>query len=159
MLMAHLFKPHINNSMVRAMSELPVIPAGYTPSENEEYMSPLQLAYFRQKLLDWRKELLSNTQITLDNLRHDVLRVPEAMDRIALENEQATELRTRDRMRKALGKIEKALKLIDEGEYGYCEVTGDPIGLKRLEARPVATMTVEAQEEHENYERTHRDLR
>ena len=159
MLMAHLFKPHINNSMVRAMPELPVIPAGYTPSENEEYMSPLQLAYFRQKLLDWRKELLSNTQITLDNLRHDVLRVPEAMDRIALENEQATELRTRDRMRKALGKIEKALKLIDEGEYGYCEVTGDPIGLKRLEARPVATMTVEAQEEHENYERTHRDLR
>ena len=159
MLMAHLFMPHINNSMVRAMSELPVIPAGYTPSENEEYMSPLQLAYFRQKLLDWRKELLSNTQITLDNLRHDVLRVPEAMDRIALENEQATELRTRDRMRKALGKIEKALKLIDEGEYGYCEVTGDPIGLKRLEARPVATMTVEAQEEHENYERTHRDLR
>lgn len=159
MLMAHLFMPHINNSMVRAMPELPVIPAGYTPSENEEYMSPLQLAYFRQKLLDWRKELLSNTQITLDNLRHDVLRVPEAMDRIALENEQATELRTRDRMRKALGKIEKALKLIDEGEYGYCEVTGDPIGLKRLEARPVATMTVEAQEEHENYERTHRDLR
>lgn len=157
--MAHLFMPHINNSMVRAMPELPVIPAGYTPSENEEYMSPLQLAYFRQKLLDWRKELLSNTQITLDNLRHDVLRVPEAMDRIALENEQATELRTRDRMRKALGKIEKALKLIDEGEYGYCEVTGDPIGLKRLEARPVATMTVEAQEEHENYERTHRDLR
>lgn len=139
------------------MAELPTIPLDYRPSEDEEYMNPMQLAYFKAKLIAWKEELSENTKATVENLKNDSLRTPEAMDRISLETETSIELRTRDRMRKLISKIDSALRRIEEGEYGYCDETGDPIGLGRLEARPVATMTVEAQEKHERHEKSHRD--
>ena len=139
------------------MAELPTIPLDYRPSEDEEYMNPMHLAYFKAKLIAWKQELAENTKATVENLQNESLRTPEAMDRISLETETSIELRTRDRMRKLISKIDSALKRIEEGEYGYCDETGDPIGLGRLEARPVATMTVEAQEKHERHEKSHRD--
>ncbi len=120
-------------------------------------MSPLQLEYFRQKLLRWRAELLAETNDTLQHLREDSLAKPDLSDRAALETERAIELRTRARELKLISKIDAALVRIEEGTYGYCEETSEPIGIRRLEARPIATLSIEAQERHERMERIHRD--
>ena len=135
-----------------------ILPEGYKPSENEEYMNPMHLEYFRQKLLDWKTELLSNSRETLDHLKEENWNEPDLNDRATIETDTSFELRTRDRYRKLIDKIDEALKRIADGEYGYCEETGEEIGLKRLEARPVATLCIEAQESQENYERQHLDF-
>jgi len=133
------------------------LPDGYKPSEKEEYMNPLQLEYFRQKLISWKGELLNESRETLDHLKEENWQEPEVNDRASVETETSLELRTRDRYRKLTDKIDAAIRRIDRNEYGYCEETGEEIGIKRLEARPVATMSIEAQERHESYERTHID--
>jgi DnaK suppressor protein len=135
----------------------PSLPPGYRPSEDEEFMNPLQVEYFRQKLLDWRAELLAETSDTLQHLREESLLKPDLADRASLEVERAIELRTRARERRLISKINEALNRIDDGTYGYCEETDEPIGIRRLEARPIATLSIEAQERHERMERTHRD--
>lgn len=129
----------------------------YSPSEDEEYMSERQLDYFRVLLLDWKKSIHDAAGQTLQSLQDGPIREPDLNDRASSETDWGIELRTRDRQRKLISKIDSALRLIDAGEYGYCAVTGDPIGLKRLIARPVATMTVEAQEAHERREKISRD--
>lgn len=129
----------------------------YKPSESEKYMNAKQLEYFRQKLLSWRAELLAESQETINNLKEENWREPDLSDRASLETEAGVELRTRNRYLKLIGKIDSALKRIENGEYGYCEETGDPIGIKRLEARPIATMTIEAQERHERNEKQYID--
>jgi DnaK suppressor protein len=120
-------------------------------------MNPLQLAYFRQKLLNWKDEILRESQGTIAQLKTGPLREADLTDRASSETDWSIELRTRDRQRKLISKIDSALRRIDSGEYGFCEVTGEPISLARLEARPIATMTVEAQERHERNERVSRD--
>jgi DnaK suppressor protein len=130
---------------------------GYKPSEKDKYMNAQQLEYFRQKLLAWREELLAESQETINNLKEENWREPDLSDRASLETEAGVELRTRNRYLKLVGKIDSALKRIDDKTYGYCEETGDPIGLKRLEARPIATMTIEAQERHEKMEKQYID--
>ncbi|MDC0865121.1 RNA polymerase-binding protein DksA [Rickettsiaceae bacterium] len=134
-----------------------VVPEGYVPSENEEYMNPTQLEYFKQKLQKWREDLLEESRDTLDHLREENWNESDLNDRASVETETTIELRTRDRYRKLIDKIESAIARIDSGDYGYCEDTGEEIGLKRLEARPVATLSIEAQMRHENYEETHLD--
>ena len=129
----------------------------YHPNEDEEYMSDRQLDYFRILLLDWKKSIHDAAGQTLQSLQDGPIREPDLNDRASSETDWGIELRTRDRQRKLISKIDSALRRIDRGEYGYCEVTGDPIGLKRLIARPVATMTVEAQEAHERREKISRD--
>jgi len=129
------------------------LPKTYQPSENEKYMNTKQLDYFRQKLESWRDELLKESQETINNLKEENWREPDLSDRASLETEAAVELRTRNRYLKLIGKIDSALKRIDDASYGFCEETGEPIGLKRLEARPIATMTIEAQERHERMEK------
>ena len=129
----------------------------YRPSPTEEFMNPLQQAYFRRKLLDWKESILRESRDTLAQLQVDSLREPDVTDRASSETDWGIELRTRDRQRKLIAKIDAAIRRIDEGEYGYCEVTGEPIPLARLEARPVATMTVEAQERHERNEKVSRE--
>lgn len=133
------------------------LPAGYKPSPDEEYMCPLHLAYFRHKLLEWRQQLIEESQATIDNLREEVRDVGDEAERATRETENSLELRTRDRYRKLLGKIEQALTRIDEGEYGYCEETGEEIGLARLEARPIATLSLDAQERWEMRQRQMKD--
>ena len=133
------------------------LPDGYRPSADEAFMNPRQQAYFRRKLLDWKEQILKESESTLEALKAEPLREPDLTDRAASETDWGIELRTRDRQRKLVSKIDSALRRIDSGEYGYCEVTGDPIGLRRLIARPVATMTVEAQEAHERREKVSRD--
>jgi DnaK suppressor protein len=135
----------------------PPLPADYRPSDDEEFMSPLQVEYFRQKLLRWRAELLADSAETLRNLQEESLLKPDLTDRASLETERAIELRTRDRERKLISKIDAALERLDSGTYGYCEETDEPIGIRRLEARPIATLSIEAQERHERMERTHRE--
>ena len=135
----------------------PSLPPGYRPTDDEEFMNPLQVEYFRQKLLRWRAELLTDSSGTLRNLKEESLLKPDLTDRASLETERAIELRTRDRERKLISKIDAALHRIDAGTYGYCEETDEPIGIRRLEARPIATLSIEAQERHERMERTHRD--
>ena len=130
---------------------------GYTPSEDEEYMGERQLDYFRMLLLDWKKSIHDAAGQTLQSLQDGPIREPDLNDRASSETDWGIELRTRDRQRKLIAKIDAALRRIDQGEYGWCEVTGDPIGLRRLIARPVATMTVEAQEAHERREKISRD--
>lgn len=125
----------------------------YRPSVDEPYMNPRQLEYFRKKLQVWRDELIAESEQTLEHLRTESWQEPDPNDRATHESEASLELRTRDRYRKLIGKIEAALLRIDRGEYGYCEQTGEPIGLGRLEARPIATLCVEAQEAHERDER------
>jgi DnaK suppressor protein len=134
-----------------------VLPESYVPSDTEEYMNPMQLEYFKQKLLKWREELLEESRETLIHLKEEIWNEPDLNDRASVEAETTTELRTRDRYRKLIDKIEAAIERVNKGGYGYCEDTGEEIGLKRLEARPVATLCIEAQERHENYERTHLD--
>jgi DnaK suppressor protein len=129
----------------------------YNPSEDEAFMNPRQLEYFRQKLLRWRAELLAESSETLQHLKEESLLKPDITDRASLETERAIELRTRDRERKLIAKIDEALERIEDGSYGYCEETNEPIGLRRLEARPTATLSLDAQERHERMERTHRD--
>lgn len=133
------------------------VPESYRPSANEEFMNPVQLAYFRQKLLGWKDEILRESQGTMASLKSGPIREADVTDRASSETDWAIELRTRDRQRKLISKIDSALRRIDTGEYGFCEVTGEPISLARLEARPIATMTVEAQERHERNERISRD--
>jgi DnaK suppressor protein len=135
-----------------------ILPKGYTPSHTEDYMSPMQLEYFRQKLTTWKEELLLNSRDTLEHLRAENWNEPDPNDRATIETDTTFELRTRDRYRKLIDKIDAALQRINEGEYGYCEETGEEIGIKRLEARPVATLCIEAQENHENYEKQHLDF-
>jgi DnaK suppressor protein len=129
----------------------------YTPSEDEDYMNERQMEYFRMLLLEWKKSILSASENTLQSLQDGPIREPDLNDRASSETDWGIELRTRDRQRKLIAKIDSALRRIDKGEYGYCEVSGDPIGLKRLTARPIATMTVEAQEAHERREKVSRD--
>lgn len=131
--------------------------ADYVPADDEAYMSDKQLDYFRMLLLEWKKSIHSASSVTLQSLQDGPIREADLNDRASSETDWSIELRTRDRQRKLISKIDAALRRIDEGEYGYCEVTGDPIGLKRLIARPVATMTVEAQEAHERREKISRD--
>lgn len=129
----------------------------YTPSDDEEYMGDKQLDYFRMLLLDWKKSIHDAAGQTLQSLQDGPIREPDLNDRASSETDWGIELRTRDRQRKLISKIDSALRRIEQGEYGWCEVTGDPIGLRRLIARPVATMTVEAQEAHERREKISRD--
>jgi DnaK suppressor protein len=129
----------------------------YRPSEKEPFMNEHQLEYFRDKLLAWKEEIISESRETLVNLQDDSSNLPDIVDRASSETDKAIELRARDRQRKLISKIDEALKRIDDGSYGYCEETGEPISLKRLEARPTATMSIEAQERHEKRERVYRD--
>ena len=135
----------------------PSLPPDYRPSDDEEFMNPLQVEYYRQKLLNWRAELLAETSDTLQHLKEESLLQPDLADRASLETERAIELRTRARERKLISKINAALGRLDDGTYGYCEETDEPIGIRRLEARPIATLSIEAQERHERMERTYRD--
>jgi DnaK suppressor protein len=133
------------------------LPPDYRPSEDEEFMSPLQAEYFRQKLLRWRAELRKEADGTLASLSQGGILEPDITDRASVETDRALELRTRDRARKLISKIDQALGRIENTTYGYCEETGEPIGIRRLEARPIAIMSIEAQERHERMERVHRD--
>ena len=134
-----------------------ILPENYKPTEKEEFMNPIQIEYFRQKLIKWKQDLLSDASETLNNLSEENLQKPDITDRAQVESDTSIRLRTRDRERKLLSKIEAALRRIDDGTYGYCEETDEPISLKRLEARPIASLTLDAQERHERNERTHRD--
>jgi len=135
------------------------LPTGYVPSADEEYMNPMQLLYFRNKLQSWREELITESQETLDHLRSEIRDVGDEAERASRESDNILELRTRDRYRKLLKKIDDAIKRIEEGNYGYCEETGEEIGLGRLEARPIATLTVDAQERRELFQKQFRDER
>lgn len=146
------------------MSSLPetsstILPPDYKPSEKEKFMNPVMLEYFRQKLLRWRQELLDESDATIREMQEDNLQKPDLADRASLETDHALELRARDRERKLISKINGALEKIEEETYGYCEETGEPIAIARLEARPIATLSLEAQERHERKERTQRDMR
>ena len=134
-----------------------IVPDDYRPADDEPFMNDRQLAYFRSKLLAWKSELMSDSKETIETLQDNTRAIPDMSDRASEETDRALELRTRDRQRKLVSKIDAALRRIEEGEYGYCEVTGDPISLRRLDARPIATMSLEAQERHERRERVHRD--
>ncbi len=138
-------------------SSVELTEADYRPSDDEPFMSDRQRAYFRKKLLDWKDEILREARAMIEQLQSDTENHPDLADRASSETDKALELRTRDRQRKLIAKIDAALRRIDEREYGYCEETGEPIGLARLEARPVATLGLEAQERHERRERVHRD--
>lgn len=129
----------------------------YRPREDEPFMNDRQRDYFRRKLIEWRNEILRESKGTLDQLQEDDHHLPDLTDRASSETEKALELRTRDRQRKLISKIDAALRRIETGEYGFCEETGEPIGIRRLEARPIATLSLEAQERHERMEKVHRD--
>ena len=133
------------------------LPEDYYPAEDEPFMNDRQIEYFRRKLNAWKQELLAESRDTIEGLQDNTRNIPDIADRASEETDRALELRTRDRQRKLVAKIDSALRRIDEGEYGYCEKTGDPISLKRLDARPIATRTLEAQERHERREKVHRD--
>ena len=130
---------------------------GYRPSEREPFMSERQREYFRNKLLDWKEEILAESRETLETLQAESHNHPDYADRASSETDRSIELRARDRQRKLISKIDSALKRLEEGTYGFCEETGEPISLKRLDARPIATLSVEAQERHERRERVYRD--
>lgn len=129
----------------------------YRPSEDEEFMNARQREYFRKKLNAWKDEILRESRETLENLQEESTNHPDMADRASSESDRALELRTRDRQRKLIAKIDAALKRIEDGSYGYCEETGEPIGLARLDARPIATLSLEAQEMHERREKVYRD--
>ena len=133
------------------------LPEDYRPAEDEPFMNERQLEYFRRKLLAWKGEILKESLDTIEGMKDGTRNIPDIADRASEETDRALELRTRDRQRKLVSKIDAALRRIEEGEYGYCEITGEPISLKRLDARPIATMTLEAQERHERREKVHRD--
>ncbi len=129
----------------------------YRPTEDEPFMNERQREYFRRKLIAWKDEILRESKETLQHLQDDNINLPDIADRASSETDRAIELRARDRQRKLISKIEAAIKRIEDGSYGYCEETGDPISLKRLDARPIATLSIEAQERHERRERVYRD--
>ena len=129
----------------------------YRPSEDEEFMNDRQIEYFKQKLFTWKEEILRESRETLTHLQSETENHPDLADRASSETDRALELRTRDRQRKLIAKIDDALRRIEDGSYGFCEETGEPIGVARLEARPIATLSLEAQERHERRERVHRD--
>ena len=133
------------------------LPDDYRPAEDEPFMNDRQLEYFRRKLLAWKEDILTGSKETLAGLANGARNLPDLADRASEETDRALELRTRDRQRKLVSKIDAALRRIESGDFGYCEVTGEPISLRRLDARPIATMTLEAQERHERSERVHRD--
>lgn len=135
-----------------------LLPPDYVPSDEDDFMNPLMTEFFRQRLIEWRNELVRESDQTLINIQTTNNQEPDISDRASLESNRALELRTRDRGRKLISKIDAALRRIDDGEYGYCEVTGDTIDIRRLIARPIATLSVEAQERHERMEKTHRDF-
>ncbi len=134
-----------------------VLKDDYRPAEDEPFMNDRQTEYFRRKLLNWKAELLEGSRDTIETLQDGTRNIPDVNDRASEETDRALELRTRDRARKLVSKIDAALRRIEEDEFGYCSVTGDPISLKRLDARPIATMSLEAQERHERREKVHRD--
>ncbi|MFT5181847.1 MAG: DnaK suppressor protein [Alphaproteobacteria bacterium] len=134
-----------------------LLPPDYVPSDDDEFMNPLMTEFFCQRLLEWRNELLRESGQTLVNMQATSIQEPDIADRASLESDRSLELRTRDRGRKLISKIDDALRRIETGEYGYCEVSGEPINIRRLIARPIATLSVEAQEQHERMEKTHRD--
>jgi len=137
--------------------EILVLPPDYRPSDDEEFMGPMQKAYFLRKLLDWKEAIVEESRATMAQLQVDSLREPDLADRASSETDWGIELRTRDRQRKLIAKIDAAIRRLHNGEYGYCDVTGEPISLGRLDARPIATMTLEAQEKHERIEKVSRD--
>lgn len=139
------------------MTDFPDVSDGYRPSEDEPFMNDRQVEYFRQKLLNWKEDILRESRETLSHLQSETENHPDLADRASSETDRALELRTRDRQRKLISKIDEAIRRLDDGSYGYCEETGEPIGLARLEARPIATLSLEAQERHERRERVHRD--
>ena len=139
------------------MANTITLPPDYVPNKKEEYMNDMQLEYFRRKLVDWKKELLAQSSDTLDDLRQGGLNQPDDIDRASLETDKSLDLRTKDRARKLILKIDAALERIEDGTYGYCEETGEEIGIDRLMARPIATLCVEAQERHERMEKTFDD--
>ena len=141
----------------RAKASDVVLPAGYLPSEDEPFMSEMHRAYFRKRLTEWKDDILRQTRETLAILHEDSTQHADLADRATSETDRATELRTRDRLRKLVSKIDAAIGRIEDGTYGYCEETGEPIGLKRLDARPIATLSVEAQERHERREKVYRE--
>jgi len=140
-----------------ALASVIVEPAAYRPSDIEPFMNERQLAYFRGKLMDWKDDILRESKETVVNLKAETENHPDLVDRASSESDRALELRTRDRQRKLISKIDEALRRIEDGSYGYCEETGEPISLGRLDARPTATLSVEAQERHKRRERVHRD--
>ena len=146
-----------NSTKIERVDGRVVLPEGYRPSDQEEFMNEFQKEYFRQKLINWKHEILAATKETIQHLQLESEKHPDITDRATSESERALELRTRDRQRKLISKIESALYRLENGEYGYCEETGEPIGVARLEARPIATLSVEAQERHEKRERVFRD--
>jgi DnaK suppressor protein len=133
------------------------LPEDYRPAETEPFMNDMHVEYFRRKLLNWRGELLEGSRDTVAGMKDQTRSIPDVADRASEETDRSLELRTRDRQRKLVSKIDGALRRIDEGEFGYCSKTGEPISLKRLDARPIATMSLEAQERHERREKVHRD--
>ena len=133
------------------------LPEDYRPAEDEPFMNDRQVEYFRRKLIAWKNEILKESLDTIEGMKDGTRNIPDIADRASEETDRALELRTRDRQRKLIAKIDSAIRRLYEGEYGYCEVTGEPISLGRLEARPIATMTLEAQERHERIERISRD--
>ncbi|SIO13916.1 transcriptional regulator, TraR/DksA family [Rhodovulum sp. ES.010] len=133
------------------------LPDDYRPAEDEPFMNERQLEYFRRKLIAWKNDILNESRETLEGLQDSTRNIPDIADRASEETDRALELRTRDRQRKLVAKIDAALRRIEDGEYGYCEETGEPISLKRLDARPIATLSLEAQERHERREKVHRD--
>ncbi|MAV71987.1 MAG: RNA polymerase-binding protein DksA [Paracoccaceae bacterium] len=139
------------------MKQDKVFSEDYLPVKGESFMNDRQLEFFRRKLVNWKNDLMSDSKDTIEGLQDNTRNIPDIADRASEETDRALELRTRDRQRKLVSKIDAALRRIDEGEYGYCEITGEPISLKRLDARPIATMTLEAQESHERREKVHRD--
>jgi DnaK suppressor protein len=141
----------------QSMKQDKVFSEDYRPVKGESFMNDRQLEFFRRKLVNWKNDLMSDSKDTIEGLQDNTRSIPDIADRASEETDRALELRTRDRQRKLVSKIDAALRRIDEGEYGYCEITGEPISLKRLDARPIATMTLEAQESHERREKVHRD--
>jgi len=133
------------------------LPDDYRPAADEPFMNDKQLEYFRRKLTGWKQELMAGSRDMIETLQDGTRNIPDVSDRASEETDRALELRTRDRARKLVSKIDAALRRVDAGEYGYCEVTGEPISLKRLDARPIATLSLEAQERHERREKVHRD--
>ena len=133
------------------------LPEDYRPAEDEPFMNERQIEYFRRTLIAWKSEILKESLDTIEGMKDGTRNIPDIADRASEETDRALELRTRDRQRKLVAKIDAALRRIEESEYGYCEITGEPISLKRLDARPIATMTLEAQERHERREKVHRD--
>ena len=145
------------NNKGKPMKAETFLPDDYHPAEDEPFMNERQLEYFRRKLLNWKAELLDDSKSTISELQNSTRNIPDVADRASEETDRALELRTRDRQRKLVSKIDAALRRIENGEFGYCEETGDPISLKRLDARPIAQMSLAAQERHERREKVHRN--